>query len=115
MAATWSEEAVTGAEVGEDFRGSCSLCMEPYRGRNPKILPCFHTFCLPCLSALAESAAAEKPEQDEKKKDGVEGQPKPDDVGDAEGREKDAAGRSEGGGSDVNRCHGDGTILIQFL
>ena len=39
----------------EDFRHTCSLCMEPYRGRIPKILPCFHTFCLPCLMQLKES------------------------------------------------------------
>ena len=48
----------------EDFRHTCSLCMEPYRGRSPKILPCFHTFCLPCLTALQESvttATTERP------------------------------------------------------
>ena len=41
----------------DDFRHCCSLCMEPYRGRCPKLLPCFHTFCLPCLTALADNAA----------------------------------------------------------
>ncbi|XP_076456788.1 uncharacterized protein LOC143291074 [Babylonia areolata] len=41
-----------------DVRLSCSLCMESYRGRSPKILPCYHTFCLPCLIALEASAAA---------------------------------------------------------
>ena len=39
----------------DDFRHTCGLCMEPYRGRTPKLLPCFHTFCLPCLTALAEN------------------------------------------------------------
>ena len=38
----------------DDFRHTCGLCMEPYgRGRSPKLLPCFHTFCLQCLTALA--------------------------------------------------------------
>ncbi|XP_025097311.1 uncharacterized protein LOC112565772 isoform X2 [Pomacea canaliculata] len=30
----------------------CSVCLEPYKGRNPKLLPCFHTLCLPCLKDL---------------------------------------------------------------
>ncbi|KAK7500151.1 hypothetical protein BaRGS_00008698 [Batillaria attramentaria] len=41
---------------GDDFRHTCGLCMEPYRGRQPKLLPCFHTFCLPCLVTLAATA-----------------------------------------------------------
>ncbi|KAK7490551.1 hypothetical protein BaRGS_00018154, partial [Batillaria attramentaria] len=36
-----------------DSRVVCSVCLEPYRGRQPKLLPCFHTFCLPCLSQIA--------------------------------------------------------------
>ena len=47
----------------EDFRHTCSLCMEPYRGRSPKILPCFHTFCLPCLTALQDSVSIATPER----------------------------------------------------
>ena len=47
----------------EDFRHTCSLCMEPYRGRSPKILPCFHTFCLPCLTALQDSVTIATPER----------------------------------------------------
>ena len=47
----------------EDFRYTCSLCMEPYRGRSPKILPCFHTFCLPCLTALQDSVTIATPER----------------------------------------------------
>ena len=35
--------------------------MEPYRGRSPKILPCFHTFCLPCLTALQDSVTIATP------------------------------------------------------
>ncbi|KAK7500420.1 hypothetical protein BaRGS_00008327 [Batillaria attramentaria] len=51
--------ATGGAErnTGDDFRQTCGLCMESYRGRQPKLLPCFHTFCLPCLTTLAETAA----------------------------------------------------------
>ena len=46
----------------EDFRHTCSLCMEPYRGRCPKLLPCFHTFCLPCLTALQLSVTKAAPD-----------------------------------------------------
>ena len=43
----------------DDFRHTCALCMEPYsRGRSPKLLPCFHTFCLPCLTSLAENVTS---------------------------------------------------------
>ena len=43
----------------DDLRHTCGLCMEPYsRGRSPKLLPCFHTFCLPCLTALAENVTS---------------------------------------------------------
>ena len=34
-------------------RAECSLCLE--RFSNPRILPCFHTFCLRCLDRLIES------------------------------------------------------------
>ena len=47
----------------EDSRHTCSLCMEPYRGRSPKILPCFHTFCLPCLTALKDSVTKATPDR----------------------------------------------------
>ena len=52
--------ATNGADTkkADDFRHTCALCMEPYRGRNPKLLPCFHTFCLPCLTELAENVTA---------------------------------------------------------
>ena len=52
--------ATSGADnkKADDFRHTCALCMEPYRGRNPKLLPCFHTFCLPCLTELAENVTA---------------------------------------------------------
>ncbi|XP_006823704.2 E3 ubiquitin-protein ligase TRIM71-like [Saccoglossus kowalevskii] len=36
-------------KVAEDLL-TCSICLERYR--NPKILPCHHSFCLPCLVKL---------------------------------------------------------------
>ena len=47
----------------EDSRHTCSLCMEPYRERSPQILPCFHTFCLPCLTTLQDSVTSATPER----------------------------------------------------
>ncbi|KAL8562459.1 hypothetical protein ACOMHN_008604 [Nucella lapillus] len=44
-----------------DFR-HCSLCLESYsRSRTPKLLKCFHTFCLPCLTTL--TTLPEEPER----------------------------------------------------
>lgn len=64
---------VPGSRKDEDFRYTCTLCMEPYRGRSPKILPCFHSFCLPCLTALEASVTTANSEssrsEDEKKSD----------------------------------------------
>ncbi|XP_077994408.1 E3 ubiquitin-protein ligase TRIM71-like [Glandiceps talaboti] len=39
------------AEFGEGFL-SCSVCLEQYK--NPKILPCQHTFCQDCLVTLVK-------------------------------------------------------------
>ena len=51
--------ATENKKKSDDFRHTCGLCMEPYsRGRSPKLLPCFHTFCLPCLTALAENVTS---------------------------------------------------------
>ena len=47
----------------EDSRHTCSLCMEPYRERSPQILPCFHTFCLPCLNTLQDFVTSATPER----------------------------------------------------
>ncbi|KAK7091789.1 uncharacterized protein [Littorina saxatilis] len=62
----------------EDFRHTCGLCMEPYRGRTPKILPCFHTFCLPCLTTLEASVTiatpGNPPEDDGRQPEGEEQQ-----------------------------------------
>ncbi|XP_076467985.1 uncharacterized protein LOC143298867 [Babylonia areolata] len=33
---------------------TCSVCLELFEGRRPKILPCKHTFCLPCLKDLVD-------------------------------------------------------------
>ena len=33
---------------------SCSVCMSPFT--DPKILPCFHTFCLHCLNELQRTS-----------------------------------------------------------
>ncbi|XP_076468292.1 uncharacterized protein LOC143299073 isoform X1 [Babylonia areolata] len=33
---------------------TCSVCFERFEGRRPKILPCKHTFCLPCLKDLVD-------------------------------------------------------------
>ena len=41
-----------------DSRVTCCVCLEPYRGRRPKLLPCLHTLCLPCLNQLADRQAA---------------------------------------------------------
>ncbi|XP_077997899.1 E3 ubiquitin-protein ligase TRIM45-like [Glandiceps talaboti] len=38
-------------EVGDDFL-SCAICLDQFT--NPKIIPCFHTFCEDCLHALVE-------------------------------------------------------------
>ena len=32
----------------------CSVCMSPFT--DPKILPCFHTFCLHCLNELQRTS-----------------------------------------------------------
>ncbi|XP_070555517.1 tripartite motif-containing protein 2-like [Ptychodera flava] len=42
------------SKIGEDFL-SCAICLEQYK--NPKILPCHHTFCRECLANFAGTAA----------------------------------------------------------
>jgi hypothetical protein len=38
----------------------CSICFEAFgEHRTPKFLPCFHTFCLQCLTELAERNVVE--------------------------------------------------------
>ncbi|PVD28727.1 hypothetical protein C0Q70_11321 [Pomacea canaliculata] len=43
---------MASSNVPDDVASICSVCLEPYKGRNPKLLPCFHTLCLPCLKDL---------------------------------------------------------------
>ncbi|XP_070555557.1 tripartite motif-containing protein 3-like [Ptychodera flava] len=40
-------------KIGEDFL-SCAICLEQYK--NPKILPCHHTFCGECLLKFTKNA-----------------------------------------------------------
>ncbi|XP_025087344.1 uncharacterized protein LOC112560013 isoform X2 [Pomacea canaliculata] len=44
-------------EGGSNFDPTavCSVCLLPFVGRQPKILPCFHTFCLPCLTSMPQA------------------------------------------------------------
>ena len=94
----------------EDFRHTCSLCMEPYRGRSPKILPCFHTFCLPCLTALQESVTTATTERPlEEKTEPEENQP--DSKTDGAVVEKETAEKQDGtcGAGGVNGAVGDVT------
>ncbi|XP_076446901.1 uncharacterized protein LOC143284131 [Babylonia areolata] len=58
MAASEGRGGGGKTEQDDFFLESCSVCLEPYVGRDPKILSCFHTFCLPCLTALAAESAA---------------------------------------------------------
>jgi hypothetical protein len=44
-----------GSKRSLDSRVTCSVCLESLKGRQPKLLPCSHTFCLPCLTQLADS------------------------------------------------------------
>eukprot|EP00826_Nyctotherus_ovalis_P051799 TRINITY_DN6492_c0_g1_i8.p1 TRINITY_DN6492_c0_g1~~TRINITY_DN6492_c0_g1_i8.p1 ORF type:complete len:704 (-),score=150.52 TRINITY_DN6492_c0_g1_i8:125-2182(-) len=39
---------------------NCNICLEEYEGevRVPKILPCGHTYCLPCITAMHAKALA---------------------------------------------------------
>ncbi|XP_070181901.1 flagellar attachment zone protein 1-like [Littorina saxatilis] len=46
--------ATGGYDSVVDSRVTCSVCLEPFKGRHPKLLPCFHTFCSPCLTQLTE-------------------------------------------------------------
>ena len=31
---------------------TCDICFEPYEGREPRILPCVHSFCSPCIQEI---------------------------------------------------------------
>ena len=97
----------------EDFRHTCSLCMEPYRGRSPKILPCFHTFCLPCLTALQDSVTIATPKrrpEQEKRPTEDEDHKQPDSNSD-QGKTQDKTSE----GSDVTKDRSDDVEKSVFL
>ncbi|XP_025082359.1 E3 ubiquitin-protein ligase TRIM56-like [Pomacea canaliculata] len=43
-------------DIPESRHQECPLCLE--RFKSPRILPCFHTFCLQCLSRLIETQSS---------------------------------------------------------
>ena len=49
---------MAGREVTE--KNTCSVCLEVFR--EPKVLPCCHTFCLTCLEKTARGSSLEKGE-----------------------------------------------------
>lgn len=46
-------------EKEDDLHKCCSLCMDPLKGKRPKVLPCLHTFCSECISKLIVKATKE--------------------------------------------------------
>ncbi|PVD34341.1 hypothetical protein C0Q70_05612 [Pomacea canaliculata] len=48
--------AAQAQDVDLDIRVTCSVCLESYSGRQPKLLSCHHTFCLQCLSFIAQTS-----------------------------------------------------------
>ena len=42
------------SSVYEDLKDlvTCDICFEPYEGREPRILPCVHSFCSPCIQEI---------------------------------------------------------------
>jgi len=54
MAIPEKEAAVT-KHIGQ-LKFECVLCSEVYK--NPKLLPCTHTYCLPCLERLGADRAS---------------------------------------------------------
>ena len=42
------------SSVYEDFKDvvTCDICFEPYEGREPRTLPCIHSFCSPCIHEI---------------------------------------------------------------
>ncbi|KAJ8321325.1 hypothetical protein KUTeg_001183 [Tegillarca granosa] len=48
-------ESSLSSTILEDFL-TCSICLEIFK--EPKILPCLHTFCLSCLSKLVNSSSS---------------------------------------------------------
>ncbi|KAJ8321326.1 hypothetical protein KUTeg_001184 [Tegillarca granosa] len=48
-------ESSLSSTISEDFL-TCSICLEIFK--EPKILPCLHTFCLCCLSKLVDGSSS---------------------------------------------------------
>ena len=42
------------SSVYEDLKDfvTCDICFEPYEGREPRTLPCVHSFCSPCIQEI---------------------------------------------------------------
>ena len=42
------------SSVYEDLKDfvTCDICFEPYEGREPRTLPCIHSFCSPCIHEI---------------------------------------------------------------
>jgi hypothetical protein len=57
---TASEPVVQGASAACNSEGRvvntlhCAICLEPFK--RPKLLPCFHTFCVTCLQGRRPQA-----------------------------------------------------------
>ena len=55
LAKTTRQEAMEPQDVLDDSWLECSICLEALT-TNHRVLPCQHTFCLPCLQDLSSSA-----------------------------------------------------------
>ena len=51
----WATRGGEHAEEAED----CSICLEPIASDARQTLRCSHSFCAPCIKAVARKAAAE--------------------------------------------------------
>ena len=41
---------------------TCAICLEPFEGRDPRSLPCLHSFCSVCLNGLLHEKKLQKSE-----------------------------------------------------
>ena len=42
-------EAQTTEVPPPDISAICAICKDSFQSREPKLLPCLHTFCKPCI------------------------------------------------------------------